>query len=266
MFDALVKFFVARGDSAQNLWIGTKQVMSFIGDTISSLWNALLQPKKVRWREVFYYMDSCGREALGIVSVICMMIGLILAFQAGVQMHPLGMDIYIADMVGFAVLKELGPLMVAIICTGRAGSSFAAELGTMKVNEEIDAMTTMGFSAGRFLVVPKILALVVVMPLLTMVGNIFGLLGGMLVAHMNFGVSFSVYYNRTVQVLGPIHLCEGLVKSVIFAFLVAAVGCLRGLQSSADAQGVGRSATSAVVSGIFLVILSDVFLTMIFSV
>jgi len=265
MLDAVVKFFIVRGEKSLALWHGCMSILYFIGDTVSALWHASRNPRKIRWREVFYYMDSCGREAVGIVSMICLMMGLILAFQSGVLMSPLGFNIYIVDAVGFSILKELGPLMVAMVCTGRAGSSFAAEIGTMKVNEEIDAMTTMGFNPSRFLVVPKILALVIVMPILTIIGNFFGLIGGSIVAKSNFDVDFIVYYERSIQVLNPIHLSEGLVKSVLFAFLVAAVGCLRGMQSKADAQGVGRSATSAVVSGIFLVILADVFLTIVFT-
>ena len=246
-------------------WRASLEILCFTGGTSSALWEALRRPRKIRWREVLYYMDTCGREAVPIVTLICLMMGMILGFQSGVQMRMHGLSIFAADLVGFSILKELGPLMVAMVCCGRAGSAFAAEIGSMKVNEEIDAMTTMGFSPGRFLVVPKIIALVLVMPMLTILGDLAGVIGGFIVGVLNFDVPFIAYYERTKSVLHPMDLAEGLIKSFVFAFLVAAVGCLRGMQSSTNAQGVGRAATSAVVSGIFLVILSDVVMTLIFS-
>ena len=265
MLNPIVRFFINCGDSVAMVWLRGMQLLWFIGDTSSTFFEIVKNPKKIRWRETLYYMDMCGREAFGIVSLICFLMGLILGFQSAVQMHQFGADIFVADLVGFSILRELGPIMVAIICTGRAGSAFAAEIGTMKVNEEIDAMTTMGFNPTRFLVIPKMLALSLVMPLLTVAGDFFGILGGFAAAKVQLGIGTFQYFDRTVTVLSTSDLVEGVIKSIFFAFLISGIGCLRGLQSTADAQGVGRSATSAVVSGIFLVILSGAILTIIFT-
>jgi phospholipid/cholesterol/gamma-HCH transport system permease protein len=155
--------------------------------------------------------------------------------------------------------------MVAMIATGRAGSAFAAEIGTMKVSEEIDAMQTMGFIPCRFLVVPKLIAMVVVMPVLTLYGNIAGILGGMVVGCVKLGLPVVTYYNRTMLAIKPMYLIEGLSKSAVFALLIAVMGCMRGFEAQSDAQGVGRSATSAVVSSIFLVIVADSVLTILYN-
>lgn len=265
MLNPIVRFFINCGDNVAMVWLRSLQLLWFIGDTSSAFYEICKNPKKIRWRETLYYMDLCGREAFGIVSLICFLMGLILGFQASVQMHAFGADIFVADLVGFTILRELGPIMVALICTGRAGSAFAAEIGTMKVNEEIDAMTTMGLNPTRFLVIPKIVALSMVMPLLTIAGDFFGILGGLAAAKSQLEIGTFQYLDRTVSVLGSADLMEGVIKSFVFAILISGIGCLRGLQSTADAQGVGRSATSAVVSGIFLVILSGTILTIIFT-
>lgn len=188
MLKALVKFFIDCGDTASTFWVRTLQLLSFIGEVTATACQSLRSPQKIRWKETLYYMDMCGREALGIISLICFLMGLILGFQSATQMQKVGADIFVADLVGFSILRELGPIMVALICTGRAGSAFAAEIGTMKANEEIDAMTTMGFNPTRFLVIPKMLALTLVMPLLTIVGDFFGILGGFVVAKLQLGL------------------------------------------------------------------------------
>ncbi len=243
-----------------------RDMIAFTGDLTLTLLFICRHPGKIRWRETLYYMDLCGSQALPIVLMICYLMGLILGFQAAVQMQKFGTEIFVADLVGFSILKELGPLMVAMIATGRAGSAFAAEIGTMKVNEEIDALSTMGLSPMRFLVVPKMLAMLVTMPVLTVFGDVAGLLGGMTVGVTMLDLPMVVYYNRTIEVLSPTVFNLGLVKSVVFAFLIAAIGCMRGFQSENDAQGVGRATTSAVVTSIFWVVVADAILTMLFSV
>lgn len=245
-----------------------KHFLSFVGFTgefASALWGAIRKPFKIRWRETFYYMDMCGADALPIVSMICFLMGLILAFQGAVQLSKVGTDIYLADAVGLSIVKELGPLMVAMISTGRAGSAFAAEIGTMKVGEEVDAMTTFGFIPSRFLFVPKFIAMIIAMPILTVFGDFVGVLGGMVVGYFKLGIPIVAYANRTLLVITPGHLAESLSKSIVFASIITIVGCIRGFESDNDAQGVGRSATSAVVTSIFIVIIADAFLTYLFS-
>jgi len=240
-------------------------MLGHIGDFGAEVARAMRHPSKIRWRETFYYMDMCGSDALPIVSIICLLMGLILGFQGAIQMHRFGTDIFLADAVGLIIIKELGPLMVAMISTGRAGSAFAAEIGTMKVGEEIDAMTTFGFVPSRFLFIPKLIAMLVAAPLLTVFGDVIGILGGMTVGYFQLGIPITAYTNRTLVVLHPIHLAESLTKSLVFAVLITVVGCVRGFESDSDAQGVGRAATSAVVTSILMIVLADTILTALFS-
>ena len=253
------------GEKTFNLCRDVRLIMAFTGETTHALWDAVRHPRRVRWRETLWYMDRCGTDGVPIVTLICFLMGLILGFQAAVQLHAFGADIFVADLVGLSICKELGPLMVAMICTGRAGSAFAAEIGTMKVSEEIDALSTMGLAPSRFLVVPKVIALMAMMPLLTLIGDIAGLTGGLVVGMLQLDLPFMAYWKQTLSAVSHVNLLEGLLKSVVFAFLIAGVGCLRGLRTESGAQGVGVSTTSAVVSGIFLIVIADALLTIIFT-
>ncbi len=240
-------------------------ILAFTGELFAAACEAVRHPKKIRWRETLYYMDMCGSDAVPITLMICFLMGLILGFQGAVQMHKYGGDVYLAPLVGASIVKELGPLMVAIIATGRAGSSFAAEIGTMKVSEEIDAMMTMGFVPSRFLVIPKMIAMILVLPMLTAMGDAVGIIGGMLVANIKLGIPFEAYYNMTLWGVKPFYFFEGLTKSAVYAFIIASIGCMRGFEARTDAMGVGRAATSAVVTSIFLIAVADALLAFIFS-
>lgn len=243
----------------------THSSVSIIGEFGVALWHALRHPKRVRYKQAIYYFQQTGYESLPIVVMICLLMGIILGFQAALQLKQFGTDIYVADLVGLSIVKELGPLMVAVIATGRAGSSFAAEIGTMRVNEEIDAMVTMGIEPSRFLFVPRLLAMAASIPLLTVFGNLFGLFGGLLIGRFQLGIPTVTYINRSFEVITPEQLMEGLGKSFVFAILITVIGCMRGLQSGSDAHGVGRATTSAVVTGIFWIVVSDAILTTLFS-
>jgi phospholipid/cholesterol/gamma-HCH transport system permease protein len=207
-------------------------------------------------------MDKSGADAIPIVLMICFLMGVILAFQSISQMGRFGLEIYTADLVALVLVRELGPLMVAMICIGRAGSAYAAELGTMKVAEEIDAMHTMGIKPERFLVLPKIFALVLVMPMLVIFGNLAGIIGGIIIGTSMSSISLTEYINRSLESLTPADLLQTLIKAFIFALIAAAVGCFRGFESDNDAKGGGKATTSSVVSGIFLVVLMDFFITL----
>ena len=253
------------GRSFAGKFTEAKNIISFIGEVFVEVINSIKSPKKVKWDRVLYYMEMCGREATSIVVLICFLMGLILGFQAAIQLKQFGTDIYVANLVGLSVVKELGPLMVAMISTGRAGSAFAAELGTMKVNQEIDAMTTMGFVPYRFLVIPKLFAMIFVMPILTLIGDLLGILGGFFVGMVQLKIPFIAYLNQTIRAIYYTDVIESLIKSVVFAVIIAMVGCYRGMNSSKDAQGVGKAATSSVVSSIFLIIIADTALTILFT-
>ena len=242
-----------------------RDAVTFVGDLVYSIIQAILHPTRIRWRETVGYMLRCGADAVGIVLLICFLMGLILGFQAALQLQAFGADIMVADLVGLSITKELGPLMVAMICTGRAGSAFAAEIGTMKVSEEVDAMATMGLDVSRFLIFPKVFALFLVMPLLVVFGDIAGVLGGGIVGYFMLEIPPVAYWNETVLVVGIWEVSEGLIKAAVFALLISGVGCYRGLRTDGGAEGVGAATTSAVVSGIFLVIVADTALTYLFT-
>jgi len=244
----------------------TYKTISVLGEFGLALFNAVRNPKRIRYHQCLYYFQQTGYESLPIVVMICLLMGVILGFQAALQLKQFGTDIYVADLVGLSIVKELGPLMVAIISTGRAGSSFAAEIGTMRVNEEIDAMVTMGIEPNRFLFIPRLIAMMGAVPILTIFGNLFGILGGLLIGRFQLGIPTVTYINRSLEVLTPAYLMEGLIKSVIFAILITVIGCLRGVQSGNDAHGVGRATTSSVVTGIFWIVISDAIMTTLFSI
>ena len=250
---------------AQSAHRNSRRTVEFIG----AIWNeslyTLRHPCKFRRQDMMYYLELCGRKSLGIVLLICFLMGMILALQAALQMRKFGTEIFVADLVGFSLLKELGPLMVAMIATGRAGSAFAAEIGTMKVDEEVSALTTMGISPVRFLVLPKLLAMMIALPLLTVFGDVAGLIGGLSVGVTWLDIPVQAYWDRSMAVLSPINLVLGLVKSWVFAVLVTFAGCWRGFEAEPDAQGVGRGATGAVVVSILLIVVSDMVMTMIFA-
>ncbi len=257
--------FLQIGDAVCNIWDLTMAVLEFIGDVLCALWDAIRHPHKIKWDYTTYYMDSCGSDAIPIISLLGFLVGVILAFQAIVQLSRYGVENFVANLVGGVIVTELGPLMVAVVVAGRSGSAFAAEIGSMQASEEVDAMVTMGLSTGRMLIIPKLVAMVVIMPMLTIFATISGILGGMLVSFAKLNVSPVEYYNKTISIVMPMDLIQGLDKSLAFAVIIACIGCLCGFRAGRHAQGVGRAATSAVVISIFLIICADAVITGIFS-
>lgn len=254
------------GGSAWKFGTDYQSLIAFIGETAGDIAAVFACPKRMRWKDFAYYLDLCGVRTLPIVIGICVLMGIVVGFQAGFYMRDYGLELLVAEATAYSVLKELGPLLVAIVATGRAGSAFAAELGTMKVNDEISALDTMGIRPGRFLVVPKIFALAVAMPVLTAFGDVAGMLGGGLVGYCYLDIPAAVFISRICNEITPMVFLLGLVKSFVFALLIALVGCRKGLMAPADAQGVGRAATEAVIAGVFAVVISDAVMTVIFTV
>jgi phospholipid/cholesterol/gamma-HCH transport system permease protein len=252
------------GEATINLLADSRQLIAFTGELIIGLRVAFANPRQIRWRETWQYMQRAGVDGLPIVSLISFLMGLITAFQASVQLTQFGADIYVANLVGLSIVRELGPLMTAIIAAGRSGAAFAAEIGTMKVSEEIDALTTMGLDRTRFLVTPKVLALLFMLPCLTLYADVVGIVGGMTVGVAGLDLPVQVYLRQTGASMHAWDVISGLIKSVAFALLIAGVGCLRGFQASTGAESVGRITTSAIVAGIFLIIVADAIFTVIF--
>jgi phospholipid/cholesterol/gamma-HCH transport system permease protein len=244
------------GKRVAHLWSDVAMLVGFLGELASALAYAASHPRSVRWRDALLAAENVGVNALPIVALISFLIGLIMAFQSAIPMSQFGAELYVANLVALSMLRELGPLMTAIILAGRSGSAFAAEIGTMKVNEEINALTTMGLDPVRFLVVTRVLAAVAMMPLLTLFANLMGLIGGAVV-FLSFNFPLVTYMNQVLEAVQMRDLLGGLAKAFVFGILVAGIGCLRGLQTKSGASAVGLSTTRAVVSGIVLIVATD---------
>ncbi|MCA8979389.1 MAG: MlaE family lipid ABC transporter permease subunit [Planctomycetes bacterium] len=244
------------GRATTDAWKEARELIEFTGAVAIALKFALLNPRSVRWRDVVRVSERAGVNALPIIAIIGSLMGLILAFQSAIPMKKFGADLFVADLVAISLLRELGPLMTAIVLCGRSGSAFAAELGTMKVNEEVDALTTMGLEPVRFLVVPRVLAAVMTTPMLAVFANLCGLIGGAVV-FLSFGHPLVSYYRQVQGAVTHVDLLGGIFKAFTFGVIVAAVGCARGLQTGHGASAVGLSTTRSVVSGILLIVIAD---------
>jgi phospholipid/cholesterol/gamma-HCH transport system permease protein len=244
------------GIAAYGVWVDIRTQVEFVGETFAALAYAARHPGSVRWKDVWSICERAGADALPIVALISFLLGMILAFQSAVPMKRFGAEIFVADLIGLSMLRELGPLMTAILLAGRSGAAFAAEIGTMRVNQEVDAMTTMGLNPVRFLVTPRIIAALLMTPLLTLFSDLVGLVGGALTMQ-SFSIPFVTFAKEVDTAVTMTDFLAGFVKSFVFAILVAGIGCLRGLQTKAGASAVGDSATRAVVSGIILLVVVD---------
>jgi phospholipid/cholesterol/gamma-HCH transport system permease protein len=244
------------GEATVEIWRDIQILVSFVGELSVALLRAATHPRSIRWRDAFAIAEGVGVNALPIVALISFLMGLIMAFQAAVPLRQFGAELFIANLVGLSILRELGPLMTAIVLAGRSGSAFAAELGTMKVREEIDALKTMGLDPVRFLIVPRVVAAVTMTPLLTVFADLVGLLGGAVVMR-SLGFPLITYFHQVQYAVSYGSLVGGLVKAFVFGILVAGIGCQRGLQTKTGATAVGESTTSAVVSGIILIAITD---------
>lgn len=247
-------------------WKEWRELVQFIGAFLLATASAMAQFRRARWRETFYYMQLAGAEAMPIVFLLSFLLGLVMAFQAAVQLRQFGANIFVADLLSLALTRELGPIFTAVILAGRSGSAFAAEIGTMKVNEEVDALLVMGFDIQNFLVLPKVYALAVCGPLLTLFANASGIVGGIVVGVLGLDLTVASFIEETYAILTLGDVLGGLAKSLAFSVLIALIGCLRGLQAEKGADSVGKQTTSAVVSGIFLIILADAVFTVVFHV
>jgi phospholipid/cholesterol/gamma-HCH transport system permease protein len=239
-------------------------VLAFLGQMVASGAALLRSPGSANWREVPATMERAGADAVPIVVSINFLVGLAMAFQAAAQLRRYGANIFVADLIGISVFRELGPLMTAIVVCGRSGAAFTAELGFMKVNEEIDALRTLGLGPMRYLVLPRTLALVLVVPLLTLLADVAGVAGGLVVGVTNLDLTVRGYLNETLRVVKPWDVASGLVKSVVFALGIALIACQQGLATSGGAEGVGRRTTSSVVLTLFMLILGDAVITVAF--
>ena len=252
----------------QRAWrglIGLSGMLSFVGESAYVLAHSLAQPRRIRWRPILYNLQAAGFEALPIVGLLSFLMGFVIAYQGADQLHRFGADIFIADLVGLSMLRELSPLLTAIIVAGRSGSAYAAQIGTMKVTEEIDALRTIGIGQAEMLVLPKMLALIIALPLLTIWADVAGVFGGMLMARSKLDVAFNVFIERLGEAVSLSSYLTGIGKAPVFAAIIAMVGCYQGFQVSGSADSVGRRTTVSVVQSIFLVIVADALFSVVFN-
>ncbi|CAH9019346.1 MlaE family ABC transporter permease [Candidatus Nitrosacidococcus sp. I8] len=239
--------------------------ISFIGEVFVYFLKGVINPSRIRWRVLLNNMQTAGIESIPIIGLLVFLIGVVLAYQGGMQLKDYGANIFIVDLVSLTMIRELAPLISAIILAGRTGSAFAAQIGTMKVSEEIDALRILGIPPIDQLVIPKIMALMISLPLLTVFADICGIIGGMLMADAQLGVGIQLFIERLDEVVDLPSFFIGLFKAFFFAATIATVGCFQGLRVSGGAESVGKKTTSSVVQAIFLIIVSDSVFSIFFS-
>jgi phospholipid/cholesterol/gamma-HCH transport system permease protein len=240
-------------------------LVRFIGECSHALLTTLAQPARFRWRPVLFNIRSAGFDALPIVGLLSFLLGIVVAYQGADQLRQYGANIFVADLIGLSMLREFAPLITAIIIAGRSGSAYAAQIGTMAVTEEIDAMRTLGIAPLEMLVLPKILALLVALPLLTVFADVLGVFGGMLMAKAQLGVGYAEFIERFSKAVSVTAYLVGICKAPVFAVIIAVVGCFQGFRTHGGADSVGRQTTRSVVQAIFLVIVADALFSVAFS-
>src|SRR5258706_1861137 len=232
-------------------------LLSFVGETALTLGAGVVHPRRIRWRPILHNIQSAGLNALPIVGLLSFLLGVVVAYQGAHQLRQYGANIFVADLVGLSMLREFAPLLTAVIVAGRSGSAYAAQIGTMAVTEEIDAMRTLGIAPLDLLVLPKIIALMIALPLLTVFADVLGVFGGMLMAQSQLAVGWWEFLDRFVKAVSVTSYMVGIGKAPVFAAIIAVIGCFQGFRTRGGAENVGRHTTKSVVQSIFLVIVAD---------
>ena len=253
------------GLATRSFMDNARDLLQFVGEFWIDTTRLIRGRAGLRWGDCLNEMQRCGAMALPIVSLISFLVGVTLAYSGAIVLKRFGGEIWVADLIGVAMTREMGALMAAVTLSGRTGAAFAAEIGSMKANEEIDALATLGISPVRFLVIPRVIALGLMMPLLAMYANCLGILGGMAVAYATLDIPPAAYWIEMLTIVDVQDIMVGVIKSVAFGLIVGLSGCLRGLQSERNASGVGKAATSAVVTSILLIIVADAIFAVLFN-
>lgn len=241
-------------------------LLGFLGESFLALLGWISHPRRIRWRPIAFNLRSAGFDALPIVGLLSLLLGIVVAYQGADQLRRYGANIFVADLVGLSMLREFAPLMTAIIIAGRSGSAYAAQIGTMSVTQEIDAMRTIGIAPLDMLVLPKLIALLMALPLLTVFADVLGVMGGMLMARAQLGVGFGEFWDRFTKAVSITSYLVGIGKAHVFAAIIAMVGCFQGFRTRGGADSVGLQTTRAVVQSIFLVVVADALFSIAFSV
>jgi len=257
--------FHALGVATVGSWRELRGFLDFVGENFTALMIGLRHPSTIRYRAIIKNIEDAGVRALPIIALTSFLIGVVIAYQGAVQLQKFGANIFIVDMIGISVTRELAPLITAIVVAGRTGSSFTAQIGAMKITEEISAMRIMGFEPHRFLVLPRIVALMIALPLMIFFADIIGIVGGMVVSATHLNISPGEFVRRLQNVLDVKHVWIGILKGPFFAWLIAMTGCFRGFQVSSNTESIGRYTTISVVNAIFLVIACDALFSIVFT-
>lgn len=260
-----LNWFAVTGIRAIEQFAELKAYLYFVGYLTMEFLRIIIRPKHFRWQELLNIIYRTGYQALGIIALLSIMIGVVVAYQMGIQLRSYGANVYIVDLLGISMFREFGPLLTAIMVSGRTGSSFTAQLGMMKINQEIDALNTIGVTPAELLLIPRILGLFIVLPLLTMWANIFGVLGGMVMANNMLHITYADFIHRFPVVVHLKALLTGLGKAPIFALIIASIGCFEGMQVQGSATSVGHNTTRSVVLAIFFIIVADAIFSVIFN-
>lgn len=245
------------GEVAFRLFRDFVMFMTFLGGLLTAIVYSLAHPRSLKWEDVLFYMKRAGVDGLPIVGLINLLLGFVIGIMASEQLAQYEFNVFLGSLVAIAMVKEFGPIMTAILVAGRSGSAFAAEIGTMKVNEEVDALVTMGFDPIRFLAVPKVLAMIVVVPVLTLYADFLGVVGGLIVGMSSLDLAPYTYFHEIPGSITIFDVLTSLVKTAVFAFIIAGIGCQRGFQVRGGAEAVGKTTTSAAVTSIFFIIIID---------
>ncbi len=254
------------GEAALNYQKAVSETVGFIGEITLGMLKIFTGSARFRWADLLLAIQECGVKALPIVSLISILVGLILAFVGSIQLKMFGAQIYIADLVGIAMVRAMGAIMAGIIMAGRTGASYAAHIGTMEVNEEIDALRTAGIAPVEFLVLPRVIALALMMPLLTLYADVMGIIGGMFVGIAGFDISLLEYLHETKKAITLTNVWIGVISGFVYGIIIAVAGCLRGMQCGRSASAVGDATTSAVVTSIVSIIVATAIITILCNV
>lgn len=255
-------------DLGRRSLIGTRNtlaLLSFTGQMAIAGARLLIHPLHIRWAQIGYELGEAGHKALAIVGLLAFLLGVVITYQGGVQLRQYGASIFVADLVGLSMLRELAPILTAIIVAGRTGSAYTAQIGTMQVTEEVDALRVMGIQPMDLLVLPKVLALIIALPLLTVYADIMGILGGMVMANIQLDIAYATFFERLEVALSLESYLVGIGKAPVFAAVIATLGCYQGFQVSGSAESVGRRTTVSVVQSILAVIVIDAAFSVAFS-
>ena len=265
-FDRSENFLTSVGLATQETVAQGRAISHFVGECVLSVVRLVRSPRKFRWGDCLEEMQHCGAMALPIVSLISFLVGVTLAYTGAIVLRQYGGDIFIADLIGLSMVREMGAVMTAVVVAGRTGAAFAATLGNMKANEEIDALEVLGIPTVQFLVLPRLLALAVMMPLLALYANALGILGGMAVARGLLSIPPTAYWVEMLTIVDLSDISTGVIKAVAFGLIIGLAGCLRGLQADRSAMGVGRAATSAVVTALLFLVVADALFAVVFNI